>query len=1128
MRFPSPLLVLPLCAAPALVSDAGAATAKATTKVPTAKRLPSPARAANSADSLPALGGWTYALAEDKTEDAWTWTSKVSAATANWEVRVLFDRLDEKNFDFVQVSTAHGQATARFYRVKAGVVDRQGDPPAVFDAGKDGSLSVQRTASRVRLLWNGRAVTGAAPATSGATFATAARGASFSAPRMQPLEAVLMRDDFMRAQGPDEPETSGGWTRVAGTWKTSNMLGPRANMEQNPNPFVYRGQDDGKTGAFAATGSWFWNDYTVAAAVHPNLENLAAPLVAGLLAYRQADGSGIRGEVDFRKGIARIVDGDRVLAQSAPFETEPNQWHRLYFEPGPGVVRLVVDGAERVRTSTSGIAPLAQGQAALYALSGANSVDFDDVRIGSNPSLSDDFSVPSVGRWADLAGEWQTRPRAAGAPARRVKVSSGAALTVTGSDERSEGTVEAHFAASGAAKNASVGVAFAVRDARNLYLARRVPAGKAAALQIVSVEKGVEHLLASAPNPGPGEIEVTWHDGDISATAGTARAVAAVSDVPPGRVGAWAGSSPGGAATLLSFRALGAPPSFGEEKYPDIFAKDRLMMNWASAASLWQPAGEGASAPRWHVGDFFNDSAVTLTLPQPRAGASIDVSLGAQANDPATGAKLSLTSDGTTWNAGLREGATVIGATKIDAPANAVLRVARRPVSNNDVSLRFAVAGKAVLAGTAPRAGNGTRVAIATAVQGFDWNTASAETGNVLDYGFTGAPVDWRSTKGLWTVAGRWTCQPQWGFFGGVNDVNPTLWSRFSMRGDWTLEAYLATPMDSTRGERSPTDLNISIGDGRDIASGYSFLLGGAQRQRNRIVRGDIVVQDAPYFEAKGKGNTHQDWFLVRLERRMTPKGLRFVYSVNGQPVWDYTDPKPLESATAVAPHLAFWTYNGGLSIARVRLWHAGIETGNSLQSGPREAAGTAAPATAFGTMQSRHDGLRESALLIAQPEKTARIVNPESGGDWTVHISRTAFDAKDKPVLSWRYRVGPGVLVNLYALVDGHWREIGWTGSTEKLPLRAADAQGESNDGSTDPMRIGAVADVKTDSAWHTARFELRKALETAGLPLQVEGLAFAAPDRDYLRAGLGGNHLGASYEIADFKSEATKLAAN
>ncbi|HEX8550116.1 MAG TPA: hypothetical protein VF681_01040 [Abditibacteriaceae bacterium] len=1092
----------------------------------------------SAASSLPSLAGWNFALSDDELESAWTWTAELSPVGGAWETRIAFDRSDEKNYSFIRIAGTGANATARFYSVAAGTVEKQGDPDAAFDVGTGGTLSLQKSNGTLRLLWNGRIVSTATPTSGGDGFGIATRGAKLEKTRMQPLEAVSMRDDFMRAQGPDEKETVGNWRRVAGTWKTSGMLGPRADAELNPNPFVFRAQSAAKENtAFATTGSWFWNDYTIAASVRPTLKKADAPLVAGLAAYRQSDGTALRGEVDFKKGIARLFDGSRELARSAAFSCEPNQWHKIYLEPGPGVARLIVDGVERVRFNVGNSRSLAHGEAGLVSSTGANWVDFDDVRIGTNAASGDDFTTPSIGRWQNLGGEWQTRAAnsATKAPARRVKVSATESLTVTGDAERAEGTVEARFA-----QSSGVGVAFAVRDAQNYFVARQKVRSNSTVLELVERTSGKERILASAPvTPPTNAIAVSWRDGEISATAGAARITSSVSSIPAGRTGAWAEAT---GAALLSFRALGVAPSWGEEKLPDKFAKDRLMQNWASASSLWQTQpGAADKSVRWHVGDFFSDAAVSLQLPTPEVGKKLSVRLGARHDDANSGARLTLIADASGWSAQLQEGSAAPSSARIDgSPA---LRFARRPLGGDKVSLRVAAAGKPLFNVAAAKSASGTRAAIATGVKDFSWDAASAQTANVLDYGFTGAPVDWRTAKGHWEVSERWTCQPQWGFFSGKNSVNPTLWSRFALAGDWTMEAYLATPMDMTRGERSPMDINVSVGDGRDLASGYSFLFGANGRARNRILRGDTIVRDTAFVEPKGEGNTHQDWFYVRLERRAVKSGIRFIYSVNGQKVWDYTDSNPLASATKVAPHLAFWTYNGGLSIARVRLWHSGVTSNESLKGEEKLAKAALKPEsprpllTSFGPLQPRtDDAFQPSALLSSTAEKSTVVVNPQSGGDWTVYLTKAPFDAREKPILSWRYKVGPRVLVNLYALVENKWREIAWTGDAVKLPLRTAEALVPD---SSDPgmglggdvyagTRIGAIEKVQSDNSWHEARFDLATALKNAGLSTKVQALAFSAPDKDYLRCGIGGNHFGASYEIADFKSDGAKLATN
>ena len=97
---------------------------------------------------------------------------------------------------------------------------------------------------------------------------------------------------------------------------------------------------------------------------------------------------------------------------------------------------------------------------------------------------------------------------------------------------------------------------------------------------------------------------------------------------------------------------------------------------------------------------------------------------------------------------------------------------------------------------------------------------------------------------------------------------------------------------------------------------------------------------------------------------------------------------------------------------------------------------------------------------------------------------------------------MGTGVKLNLYAKIEGEWREISWSGGAWQNQSKA----------------LGTVEAV-ADGQWHHAQFDLLAALRARGLgDRSVEALAFAAPENGYLRAGLGGNHLGASWELRDF----------
>ena len=1146
-----------------------------------------------SPTAVPALAGWNYRLEEDDLEAAWSWTARLEA-NGPFETRIAFHYKDPRNYLLLRAAGDGRAATLGFWRVVNGRVEKLGEPEAAVPAGR-GQLTVQRSSWRVRALWNGRALVTAFSNLSGARLGTATRGAAaLTAARLQPLEPVLRQDDFMRAQGPNDPEMPGEWHRVAGIWKTSGSLGPLVNPNGNPNPFVFRAEmPQTTTPATAAAGSpasalttigkWFWSDYTIAVSVRPTLRSLTTPLVAGVAAYRQSDGTRVVGEIDFQSGRAIIKTGPRVLASSAPFEASPGQWHRVFLDPGPGTVRLIVDGVERVRASTQDLpraatAPgaLAQGEAALQAtLGGGNFVDFDDVRIGPNQTVSDDFQLGAVGRWDNALGNWQTRA----APWQdRVKLSSGPALTLTGNPEREEGLVEATFKATSkeAAASYPLGVVFAARDAHNYFVARL----RAGVLEIVESTGGREKVLARGQalktKTLPG-VSVEWREGDITARSAGTVVTATVTTIPVGRVGAWA-DGPANAIALTSFHAMGAAPGWGETALPERIVTDPWMKQWASNAASWK---QGAGNVWWHTGDFFRDAALSLPLPALANGSGFTVLLGTSATNPTVGAQLALERSGDALQFKLSSGGRVLQTTALPYQASrpagagkatgANLRFVRRPLGGGQVSLRVALDGRVLLSQTVTDDKQGkavaegaTKIGVRLAdLPGFKWETVEASTAHLLDYTFTTQPVDWAPHKGRWEIAERWTCQPlddRFGFFTGSNSDNPTLWSRFALRGDFTLEAYLATPMDQTRGERSPIDLNFTVGDGRDLSSGYSFLFGGKQRRVNSIYRGDRVAVEKPFqLPPVAYDNTHRAWFYVRLERRETPQGLRFRYSVNGREMGLYTDPQPLRDALQRASQLAFWTYNGGLSVARVRLWHSGLEARNE-DNGPQEAnpaARTTIPASTFknplGEWRPRIENIAMSAARLDMSnddgKRTLRITNPQSGGDWTVFVTRQEFDAAQHPVLRFDYRVPENVLVNLYAKVDGRWREILFSGDPQRLARRTGSAGKPGRPATTaadtknpppnaapilqgvlpgmeeyrEPP-LGQIAGVVADDKWHTATFNLLAALRKAGWNAagvtKVEALAIAAPDREYLRAGIGGNYYGAAYWIRDFQA--------
>jgi len=934
-----------------------------------------------------------------------------------------------------------------------------------FIPSRLGELGLVRVGRTLSVLWDGRVCARLAGDLGGDAFGTKISGAwKQREATYQPTEPVVFRDDFMRASGPDSPDVPGDWN-VKGNWKTSGTLGPLADASLSPNPFVFRASGTGEQ--IAKAGKWFWNNYSVSASVRAvGNEGDKTPLMAGLSAFCSSNGGEICAEVDFRTGVARIVERsaqglspvqlfnsqgrlgkgvlyasiiipEKVLAESAPFDAGIGQWHRLKLEPKNGEVALYFDGREVARARCD----LMQGEIALRAkTSDANYIDFDDVRVGAPEQNGQNFgegALPDrlvkdrlMKNWASAASAWKRDAK--GVWWHTGDFWNDASLEVP-LPKLEEGQGFRFYLRSNSENSA--------RSAMKVFIERRggkiqwtLSNGKPIALSDNS-NNTIRLHLALLPKDSLSDV-IYWNGNAVGASViytdghfGTKIGIEPLQNGAP--------LPPPGVQNL----SLQAPTRLREGQ--SVIGVNISDVTPAIASQLGLPDASGV------VIDHVEDGSPAQTA-------------GFQSGDIVRGVNGGRVINIETMRA-------LVGSVRAPSPVTLAILRPQHDASN------------------------------------LDWASCLATSANQLDYAFTSAPTDWIPARGQWEVSERWTCSPQWSFFAGTGDEFPLLWSRFATKGDWTLEAYLATPMDLTRGERSPMDLNLSVGDGKRVSSGYSFAFAARNRESNLIWRANSVVKTTPFEMPPGAGDTHQDWFYVRLERRRTPRGVRFTWSVNGKPAGDYEDTHPISGAN----RLAFWTKNGAISLARVRLWHEGLAT-LPLQPRPQNPQFAPIP-NPFGAFSVRDAGPNASAklsLVAAQGAKTIEIENPRDGGDWTTYLSRESFDpAQRNGIISFDYRVGSDVKLNLYALVGGEWREIAWTGG-------AASPD-------TNQRVVGAIENVVADDAWQRARFDLRTALARNGLAGQsVDALAFAAPSRDYLRQGLGGNPMGAHFSLRNLQT--------
>jgi len=983
----------------------------------------------------------------DALEARWSWRANLSA-TGPFEARVGCG-LD-----------ARGAGTAVRLTWNAGAkvpdvqIEREGASvpakPALL-ASAAGDLTIQQVGTRLRVLWdNVRVAEATVPEATGLAFRTGLRGAAtWDSNDVQPTEPVAFSDDFMRLDG-NSPSNAVDWA-PAGLWKTSGTLGPMSDPALNPNPFVYRAQPPATpTPDFSDVshiGKWFWTDYAVTASVKPVLANPRVPLVAGLWAYYHVPSAG-------QANLDPAFDGDCLRAE-VDFRTGIATIRR----GGPG-------GAVLARSAAFDAEPGQWHKLRLEPGPGVARLYFDGYEVVEAPCP---LAQGDAALYAKIEGE-----------------------NLVDFDDVHIGPAEEHSGW-----------------------------GEPALPARFTKDRLMKYWASNATAWRRDSSGTWWHSGDFF---GAATLTFPLPDLAPHRgfeVVRGNGTnnsfgftiSRGDAGTLtwsLQCPALRTPLG-GQAPYVPgtvlaVQCGHQMKVKLGDQVLAHSPAPGitdiGAAGQKLGIRPVLDGAPLPPTPPQ-----HVDLQSGSQEQDGRTviGVNITPVTSDVAEAVGLKNaGGAIVDSITDGMPAqksglhvgDVIIAVEGKPIADVD-ALREAVG--AHKAGTTV---NFTVLRQDTQANNLDWDSVGVTSSNVLDYAFTTAPVDWRAAKGIWQVSERWTCSPQWSFFAGTNDANPTLWSRFSTKGDFTLQAYIATPMDLARGERTPTDLCFTVdGDGRDLASGYSFLFSAKNHTVDQVRRGDDVVREIPCVLPPGAGDTHQDWFYVRLEARHTPSGLHFVYSVNGKQIADYTDPHPLPEGG----HIAFWTVNGAISIARIRVWYG------SLQNDPLKppAATTTWPQlnNALGLWDTRmglfHRPAAHVELVSNQPDPVVAISNPQSGGDWTTYITRKPYDARIHPTLHFEYRVPAGVHVNLYAQIDDRWREIGFT---DPAPGSTAG----------DQSVLGAIAGVTADGKWHVADFDLLAALRQSGIPdTSVDALAFAAPDTDYLWAGLGGNHLGATFWI-------------
>jgi len=934
---------------------------------------------------------------------------------------------------------------------------------------------------------------------------------------------IYFADDFMRSKR--EP---GAWQAVTGTWSIRELkVRELFDPTRSANAFSYLGTGTPARPAVAVTGYPAWRNYS--------LEGSARCLGGGAFGFillRQDDQNYylFRFNPALRQvELLRYLDGIPDLLASRPGTLEANQWYRFRLEACDGELAASIDGHEVCRAVDH---TFLQGQAGVWSAD-EHGVFFDDVLIRSLQTFVDRFSDPALPGWEFSEG-WAAADSLAG-QGRVLTHESYAdfdADTFLQSAFREAGLV---FDWQGDGSHALLALVAdppraELREVRNQQAAviasaplpggdLRVPRpveGRGMPRPYLGVP-GSERTLKQELERGTPQtrrLHLRYRDGVVEAAVdGTTVLRSFRPRTRTGRVGLFATGQDARFESIELAPAQSPPPALVHNR---VFAGEDTMAAWASAESDWQIATTNGRTLAWHKIEHWGDSAVRYEIPQ---GAALPGKLG-----------LVVRADGQKPESGYQ----LVAEPQPKAPAKLTLLLGSQPVASGvapsptltSVELRWvadcAVAlanDKVVLCRRDPAPPKGRRAALWSA----GWTPAlaqsSADPANLLDDYFETAPVEWRTESGDWEMQNRWTCSPQWSWYGGSSPDVAMLWSKHVFQGDVTAHYFAAFQM-KVRGSRiyRPADLNISLcTDNHNPSSGYTLIYGGWNNLATSLLRRESVVATTEKLALRPPTlldttphytELHRKWWHIAIEKR----GPKISCYVDDQLAFEYTDPQPLD-----VRHVCLWTQDNSIMIARAWIAYekdlgteapliAPQEAPPAPLAPPLVAASHKAILHSFDAGLGKWAGTPGSSVVSLEPRGEGlalAVTNPRAGGRFELRFPFEPFNAMDYPRLTFDCRLPAAARLNLNVKMNGRDHALVLT----------------NPEGRAAGTPILGAADAQPDDAWHTVDVDLRALLlrcYPAAKSLPVEEIALGACDNgNYLDAGFGGNYAGTTYRL-------------
>jgi hypothetical protein len=829
----------------------------------------------------------------------------------------------------------------------------------------------------------------------------------------------------------------------------------------------------------------------------------------------------------------------------------PRQWYRLGVRTSPGFVETFLDGVPvfRVRDESFG-----QGSIGLLAQRVA-SATFDDVKVRSYAYFRQDFSGDLGGAWSKVGGSWSAQNGVLNS--QPGKGDGGKTRFLLAGRGNWSGYQMIASARSGEA--GACGLVAGYRDDKN-YTVFRWAGPKSSLpfrgrLQLMSYRAGKANIISDGPlkalatdKSGFARIRVQHEPGGLSVYSGD-ELIAQMADetLGAGKPALWSQGTHGSA-----FRDVVVffPPDPEPPRVASRMEDDALMVGWASASGEWPPRRTNTGLEFWNTGEYFGDASLEFdwrraTYSRGRAELALrtkDNDFGAgyvlrvEGIEDRSGVRLSLLRDGNP----LKQ--TQVNFLDIPAFKKGLEGVSSIPirVALEGRGLQVSVGKLPVLSYLAPTPEalpSGTRLAARASGFTLTGRALRSTSSHRDDYTFSEAPTDWYAPAGRWNVISRWPCYSDWSFFGGQG-LNPILWSKRVFSGDTVVEMYAHNQMDLPKelGYGKPGNLNISLGgDGKNPASGYSFIVAGWDNTRTRIYRGTRMVAESTSENARFERpinhnfSFHKRWFYIRAEARREVRngqtGARIRLLMDDELLAEFFDANPLPSL-ARGGRVAFWTVDGTIMIARAKIESEKM----GIKYVPADVVKFSTPAAtpiAFeglpaGALVPRPvvvDGIPGTfveAIHSGTSDAGYRVRNAMPGGRFAVQLVKagsreSALTVAPDSQLEFDMALAADARVDIYAVIDDVRHLITLTNG--QRPDAAAPVLGAARRENLSP------GESTSDGAWQRVSFNLGAALHKL-YPQQrswkLEALEIGALHGDEYRwAGFDGNSLGTSYYL-------------